>query len=206
MTHRRLQKFQNIPTVLSAHHNLHLPRDDTRLQPVRPKTPKKSATTLLRASRILNNWRRGSSSRPWPDYSPQLTARPLRRCFPRAGWGSIQLTSLLPPCLVNGKLYKRFSISVTWRPPQVPKQLTTPPLAWIPCPPHQPKRSTGLEGVQMFIIKESINYIKRPLTNILNASLNCGIFPDDIINDAEFEIFPDVVACDRQTTKDTTQI
>lgn len=46
-THRRLQKFQNIPTVLSAHHNLHLPRDDTRLQPVRPKTPSSSGQAEL---------------------------------------------------------------------------------------------------------------------------------------------------------------
>lgn len=53
----------------------------------------------------------------------------------------------------------------------------------------------------MFIIKESINYIKRPLTNILNASLNCGFFPDDI-NEAEFGVFPDVVGCDRQITID----
>lgn len=69
----------------------------------------------------------------------------------------------------------------------------------------KPKKSTGLDGVQMFIIKESISYIKRPLTNILKASLNCGFFPDDI-NEAEFGVFPDVVGCDQQTPIDKTKI
>ena len=44
----------------------------------------------------------------------------------------------------------------------------------------QPKKSTDVDGLSMYLIKKIINEINVPLAHIFNMSLSKGIFPDKL--------------------------
>jgi hypothetical protein len=42
------------------------------------------------------------------------------------------------------------------------------------------KSSAGIDGIPDCIVKQCIQLLKKPLTNIYNASFDSGIFPDQL--------------------------
>jgi hypothetical protein len=44
------------------------------------------------------------------------------------------------------------------------------------------KLSAGIDEIPDYVVKECIKLLKKPLANIYNASLESGIFPDQLMN------------------------